>query len=391
MTQKSKCLGVGIIGAGVIFEQHARALSRLGDVARLIAVADVDPYRLRDVTEKHFIPFAYSDYGELIARDDIDIVVVATPPSLHEHQVIEALEAGKNVNCEKPLSTSLAAADRIIAASHQYGHRLSVGHQLRFSQDFQKLDWVCQQGRLGQLRDGLVVRRESFPDSRFSGWWGRWDVAGGGVVITQFIHQLDLLVQLLGPPQSVTAHLETRRAPIESEDTFEAEITFSDDLKVRCEGTIVADGASASQLKVRGDSGAACYPWSLQDCSTEAKLAAELDKRFPPYRKPNTSIPARVGRKILRTLNLGGHTLSKTTAHGEYYKAMIDAIQAGQPMPVTPEDSRTSLDLSMGIYAAGIYGGTVELPLDTSHPLYHGVSADQYESRHTSQSTCRAV
>src|SRR5215831_9911411 len=100
-------VGIGVIGAGRIFEQHARAYSELGGRARLLAIADVDEGQLRKATAKHFIPYAHQDYRAILDREDVDVVAVCTPPSLHERAVIDALEAGKHVVCEKPLAHTL--------------------------------------------------------------------------------------------------------------------------------------------------------------------------------------------------------------------------------------------------------------------------------------------
>ncbi|PYR51798.1 MAG: hypothetical protein DMF95_07835, partial [Acidobacteria bacterium] len=94
--------GMGIVGAGRIFEQHARAYAALGARARLLAIADVDQAQLQKVTARYFIPYAYQDHRALLERDDVDVVTVCTPPVLHERVVVDALEAGKFVLCEKP-------------------------------------------------------------------------------------------------------------------------------------------------------------------------------------------------------------------------------------------------------------------------------------------------
>ena len=182
---------------------------------------------VRKSTEQFFVPFVTTDYRELLHRDDVDVVSICTPPSLHERMVIDALEAGKYVLCEKPLAHNLAAADRILEAANRFPNRLSVVYQLRFSPEALRTRWLIEQGHFGRLQFASFVRVRAIPHQHRSGlgsWWGKWDVAGGGALITQCIHELDLALYFLGPAKRVTAAMATISSPIESEDTVAATI-----------------------------------------------------------------------------------------------------------------------------------------------------------------------
>ena len=115
-----KRIGVGIVGTGVIASEHARTLLHLREQAQLVAAADLNPARLMRFGEAHFFPFACSSATELIERPDVDLVVVATPPSAHKAIVAEALEAGKYVICEKPIAHTLGEADAIMRHAEQF-------------------------------------------------------------------------------------------------------------------------------------------------------------------------------------------------------------------------------------------------------------------------------
>src|SRR5688572_26636401 len=132
MNMTRTTFGVGIVGAGRVFEQHARACAELGGRARLLAIADLDDAQVRNATSRHFIPYAYRDYRSLLDRQDIALVAVCTPPASHERIVVDALEAGKFVMCEKPLAHTLQAADRIVAAARRFPGRLSTVFQFRY-------------------------------------------------------------------------------------------------------------------------------------------------------------------------------------------------------------------------------------------------------------------
>ena len=140
-----------------------------------------------------------------------------------------ALDAGKYVFCEKPLAHSLASAARILEAEARHPGRLAVSHQLRYDSSVLRLLWLCRNGWIGEIQSALIERHSLIPHSDYgkSGWWGSWKVAGGGVLMTQLIHELDLLMLAMGRPLSVSAEMDTRYTDIESEDYVEATFRFA--------------------------------------------------------------------------------------------------------------------------------------------------------------------
>src|SRR5690349_20167689 len=155
-------LGIGIVGAGQIFEQHAISFNSLGGRARLLAIADIDEARLQKAAARHAIPFACADYRRILERKDIDLVTVCTPPVLHERVVADALEAGKFVVCEKPLAHTLESADRIIAIAKRHPGKLSTVYQFRYLPEVQRTLWLRDRGRMGNLLFGRFHRFAKF-------------------------------------------------------------------------------------------------------------------------------------------------------------------------------------------------------------------------------------
>src|SRR5206468_1684287 len=151
----------------------------------------VDQAQLQKVTARYFIPYAYQDHRALLERDDVDVVTVCTPPVLHERVVVDALEAGKFVLCEKPLAHTLEAADRILAVARRWPGKLSTVYQFRYLPEVQRTLWLRDQGRLGRLMFGRFSRCARFETPAKAGkpgkvrtdWWGRWGTAGGGAVM----------------------------------------------------------------------------------------------------------------------------------------------------------------------------------------------------------------
>ena len=271
----SQGLGVGIIGAGTIAEQHVRACAALAGRARLVAVADVDEDTVRAAAGTHGIPFATRDHQELLRRPDVDLVTVCTPPCFHEPVVVDALEAGKYVVCEKSLAHTLQAADRILEVARRFSGRLSTVSQFRYLPEVQRTVWLRDHGRLGALLFGRFSRYARLqrrakrpkpgkpPKPARRDWWGRWDTAGGGVVMTQLIHELDLMCHIFGRATEVWAVIDTLKEPIESEDTCAATVRFEGGAIACCYGTVSAH-RSGHGFDVVGQLASVHSPWVLE-------------------------------------------------------------------------------------------------------------------------------
>ncbi len=375
-------LGAGIVGAGVIFSDHARAYTQLAPRVRLIGLADIDAVRARRSAQGFFVPVVTADYHELLRRDDIQIVSICTPPSLHEQMVIDALEAGKYVLCEKPLAHTLASADRIIEAAGRHPNRLSVVYQKRFTPEVQRTAWLAHEGHLGRLQFGRFTRVSQIPPQHRTGksWWGKWDVAGGGALMTQCIHELDAQLLIFGPAKRVSAAMATLASPIESEDTISATVEHQSGAIVSISGAAGHYVTPRIQWDVLGPDAAVHYPWMI-NCSDRHKrseLQREAAKRFSTGKKKSI-LPGKLD-KILRFAKrkLGFSVRNVPSEHTPYVKAVLDAIDAGGQLPTPPEDARQSLELCIAIYTSAITGRSVDLPLGDDAMFYDGITADDY-------------
>ncbi len=340
--------------------------------------------RLSAGTEKFFIPVATQDYRELLARDDVDIVSVCTPPSAHEQIVSDALHAGKFVICEKPLAASLAAVDRIQENFAAHLDRLSVVYQLRYTPEIQRMIWLRDHGHLGKLVYGHAHRLSGLQGTSL-GWWGKWATAGGGVVMTQFIHHLDQLYHLFGSPTEVRATIDTTLQAIESEDCFGAEIKFQSGALVTCAATVAAHGTSYT-LDIVGAEMSVHMPWQLKSANSrrlatakrasDAALGGDLKKN-----KRRGQIGILLNRN--RLLSLVGRRIRyfkpPPPGHAPYFAAVLDAIDAGQPLPLGIDEARVSLEMCQAIYESGLTGQAVKLPLDRSASVYEGITPEDYK------------
>ena len=199
MTHTSETLGAGIIGAGGIARgAHQPGFAAQSDVD-IVAAADPLPGRAAEFARDFDIPHAYTDYRDLLTRDDIDVVSVATPPFAHAETTIAALEAGKHVFCEKPMAMNAAEAQAMADAADRAGRVLAIDFQTRFSRDAQRAHQLVAGGRLGapNFARATMLRQAGVPT------WGTFTskaANGGGALIDIGVHALDRALYVLGHP-----------------------------------------------------------------------------------------------------------------------------------------------------------------------------------------------
>lgn len=378
-------LRIGIVGTGLIAQEHAKAISLIPESATLVAAADVVPDRLKEFCANFNVARAYQDALELIGDPEVDLVAITTPPSAHEALAVAALESGKYVFCEKPLAHSLASAVRIAKAEARHPGRLAVSYQLRYEPSFRRLIWLCRNNGIGEIQSASIERHSYIPhmNNGNSGWWGSWEVAGGGVLLTQLIHELDLLLLVMGKPDSVSAIMNTCYSDIESEDYVEATFRFAGGKRARCIAS-VNSGQLSGRFAIQGSKGTIALPWNFVsiDPRDSAKALRMVNRALPETRPSSSSIFSR-GARLLRR-RLGINTKAELTSHALLYREIARNIKAGVPLPVPPSDALGSLELCMAVYESAITGKEVRLPLDPTAKVYDGVSKEGYDARRCS-------
>jgi predicted dehydrogenase len=249
---------VGIVGCGNISDNHFQSYSSLADV-EVVGVCDVDLARARDFASDRGIAHAVGSVQELIALG-IDALSVCTPHPTHEAVVTTAAEAGVHVLCEKPIATDVASAERMVQAAEHNGVTLGVVFQRRFWPGAQALRAAIDDGRLGQPMLGhcqvLLHRGTEYYDA--AEWRGTWAADGGGVLMTQAIHNIDLLQWFMGDPVEVSAKAGAfvLGDSIEVEDTAAALITFASGAIATLAATVAASPNLGTRIIVTGSNGA---------------------------------------------------------------------------------------------------------------------------------------
>jgi predicted dehydrogenase len=211
----------------MISDFHSAAISDL-EHGQLVAVSSRNADNAKRLTDKYNVE-GYADYTEMLKRDDLDIVCVCTPSGAHLEPAVTAAEAGKHVIVEKPLEITLQRCDEIIQACDEAGVRLCAIFNSRFTEGAQLIKSTIDSGRFGKLTLGDAYikwyRSQEYYDS--GGWRGTWNLDGGGALMNQSIHAIDLLQYYMGPVQSVQAFTGTlAHERIEVEDVAVAALRF---------------------------------------------------------------------------------------------------------------------------------------------------------------------
>ncbi|WP_030435571.1 Gfo/Idh/MocA family protein [Actinoplanes subtropicus] len=245
-----------LVGAGVIGTHHAKVMGELADRLSLVAVADVDIDKASALSAEH----AYPSLTAALAAEEIDVVVVCTPTGLHGEIAIEALSAGKHVIIEKPAEVTVARTDEIIRARQKAGTLVTVISQHRFDPSTEQVLAAIAAGEFGRVTSGIASidwwRGQSYYDS--GGWRGTWELDGGGALMNQGVHTVDLLIAALGRPVEVFACTGTlAHERIEVEDVATGVVRFESGALGVLHATTAAYPGLSARLQVHGDRGSA--------------------------------------------------------------------------------------------------------------------------------------
>ncbi|MBO5939680.1 MAG: Gfo/Idh/MocA family oxidoreductase [Kiritimatiellae bacterium] len=305
-------VGVVIIGTGLIARFHAQAVNNSGKL-KLVAVVHPVEGRGDEFAAEFGVPLI-RDYDEAISRDDVGMVLVATPSGAHDDAVFAAARHRKPVLVEKPITISSERADKLIAACESSGTPLGGIFQTRFTEDFRKLKEVVESGSLGRITFVRVDVPWWRDDSYYAGsWHGTREMDGGGALINQAIHMVDWLVALMPPVVDVKSFTATLAHPMEAEDTAAAVLRFEGGALGAIYATTASFPGRPKRMEITGTKGTYVYEDAGHGVSRPDQL--------------------------------------QFTAHQECFEAFADSINGGKPYPIGGKESRAALDLIARIYA----------------------------------------
>lgn len=350
-------IGFGIVGCGMISRFHAKAIADVPG-AQLVACCDrlgkgkVDP---ATAFAQEFRCKAYHDIDAMLADPKVDAVTIATPSGVHMEPTIAAAKAGKHVIVEKPLEITLKRCDKAIAACEKAGVKLAAIFPSRFHDSSVKLKKAIDQGRFGRLTMGDAYvkwwRTQEYYDS--GAWRGTWKLDGGGALMNQAIHTVDLLTWLMGPVveiQAQTALLAHKR--IEVEDAAAATLRFENGALGVIQATTAAYPGYLKRIEIHGDSGSAV-------------LEEEDIKTWDFAKKRKSDEAILEGMKKQKS---GGGGASDPAAIGHHghaiqIKDFVNAIRKDRAPSVDGAEGRRSVEIIRAIYKAAQTGKLVKIPL----------------------------
>lgn len=344
---------VGIVGCGRIARNHVSALRAVPDV-EVAAVADVDRDRARTFAARHGVRNAYAEVDEMLAAG-LDAVTICTPHGAHEAGVLAAARHGVHVLCEKPIALRVGQAERMVAATAAAGVRFGVLFQRRFWPAARRIRAAIDEGRMGPPIVGGVLARINRDAAYYAEpWRGRRATEGGGVLMTQVVHHVDLLQWFMGPARRVTGRCDTfvHSGLIEVEDTAAAIVEF------------VGGGIATIQAGTTFRPGLGIQVW-VSDADGRTEGLSEFPEGVA-FTDVSTVGTARVLAVGPATGSMSDLPLSQIHDHLAPYHAMqvadfIAAVRDGREPAVTGVDAIRSLDIVEAIYRSSREGVGVEL------------------------------
>ncbi|SHL57754.1 Gfo/Idh/MocA family protein [Roseibium suaedae] len=351
----SRKIRVAVIGAG-IGKAHVTSYAEVPDLFEVRAVCDLNPERAQEGAALAPGAKAVTSFEEVCADPQIDLVDICLPPQLHARMTLAALEAGKHVVCEKPLAGSIADVQKMKAVAARTGKRVFPVFQYRYGGGYRAVHELKARGLLGRPYTlSLETHWQRGADYYLERWRGTWAGEMGGAIVSHACHAHNLVTHLAGNICDVTAFLDTRVNPIETEDCAAIIMRTAEGALVTSSVTLGSAGSSsrfrACFEHVTATSGVHPYrigegPWTFE--ATDPARQAEIDVVIASVEEP----PARF---------LGLFTDIHAALNGKeplYLPAM--------------EEGEHSIELITAIYASAREGKVMHLPLASDHPLHDG-------------------
>ena len=348
-----KTYGFGIIGCGMVAAVHAAAITEL-EHGELVAVSSRNSANLRRLVDEYHVD-GYSEYREMLKRDDLDIVCVCTPSGVHLEAAAATAEARKHVIVEKPLEITLERCDQIIQACDEAGVRLCAVFNSRFAEGSQLLKNTINSGRFGTLTLGSAYIKWYRPQAYYdcSGWRGTWTLDGGGALMNQSIHAIDLLQYIMGPVEAVQAFTGTlAHERIEVEDVAVSALRFENGALGTIEGATAVYPGFLKRIEISGSNGTVIL-------EEEDITMWKFDPEFPE--------DSEIRRKYAKRQSGDGGAADpraiKHTNHRRQMADLIHSIETGTPHLVDGREARKAVEIILAIYQSSREGRVVHLPL----------------------------
>lgn len=351
----SKEFGIGIVGLGMISQFHARAIADMDD-AQLVACYSRSHEKAGEFATKNSCK-AYSNYNDFLANPDLDIVAIATPSGCHLEPATLAAQAGKHILCEKPLEATVKRTDEMLAACAEHGVQICGIFPRRFNHTVNAAKNAIESGRLGKLTLASAYvkwhRTQAYYDSDI--WRRTWELSGGGALMNQSIHHIDMLLHLAGDVESVSAYMTTAtHSGIEVEDLAVASLKFKSGALGSIEGTTTAYSKTGHPARVElcGSKGSIFLSdntLSVWDFEEEKEEDREILSKYGA-----NAISAGAGAADPAAIDYREHLRN--------FQDFTAALREGRPPSINGPEARRAIELIEAIYNSARNNGTrVEL------------------------------
>jgi predicted dehydrogenase len=337
-TKNMKIWNFGIVGAGNIADFHAKAIQSLEN-ANLTGICDTNPDKVKILAEKYSCK-VFSDTVEMLQSPDVDVIIIATPSGAHIEPVVEAAKYGKHVLCEKPLEISLERIDKMINTHKDHGTRLGGIFNYRFNDAVRVLKNAVDRGRFGTITNASVFvpwwRNDGYYDNS---WRGTLALDGGGALMNQSIHMVDMLQYMVGPVDSLQAYTATLGHPqIEVEDTAVAILRFKNKALGMIYGSTASFPGQFRRMEITG---------------TKGTVIMEEDS-FKVWQFANPEEGDSETMKKFSTIDSGGGVSDPMAIpfepHARNIEAFINSIDQNKPFEIDGAEARKSVEIILGIY-----------------------------------------
>ena len=346
-------LGFAIVGCGMIARFHARALAEVPGT-KLVALVSRQEANAKALADSLNISCDITtDLTAVLNRKDVDVVIVTTPSGAHMEPAVAAANAGKHVVVEKPLEISLERCDRIIDACRKNGVQLCTIFPSRFGDANLALKQAVQEGRFGRLTLGETTCKWWRPQSYYDegGWKGTQALDGGGALMNQAIHNVDLLCWLMGPVTHITGFTATlAHERIEVEDTAVACMRFANGALGVIQATTSVHPGLPKTVAIHGNKGS---------------VVIEQDDVLRWELTPSTERDDQIRQRFAQKTGASGGSSNPAAisheGHARQLRDFVDAIAAGRPPLVDGSEGRKAVEVILAIYRSAARQETVKL------------------------------
>lgn len=334
-----------IVGAGVISDFHAKAITAHNE-AELIAVCDIEIEKAEKLAEKYASSAkVYTNYEEMFARESIDIVSICVPSGNHAEVAIAAATARIHILCEKPLDITAEKMTEMIDAARNNNVKLGGVYQRRTLEAAIITRKAIQEGKLGKLvlGDAYLKYYRSPEYYKSAGWRGTWELDGGGALMNQGVHGIDLIQWIVGDIESVFAYAAPLVRDIDVEDTAVIVVKYKNGAFGVIQGTTSVYPGQETRFEIHGEKGTIIFG------DSGIKQWNMIDNNEGPPQVTNQE---------------GGSNDPKSISNQGHYIFVDDIIQAVRedrdPL-VSGEEARKAVDLILAIYESARTGKEVKV------------------------------